>query len=412
MRLPLRPQWHKNPPVLPWLPLARLQNIVPRRIATTSSLNAAPVDIPKLIITPGSVHHNSLPSFLEYAKRTNLAPDRTFYVGTHYEYATALALLRLGFSLLRVGRKDDAGIDLIGHWVLAPLREPLPIIIQCKARKISLSPANIRELEGSFRGIPAGWRGKDVLGLLVTTKKATKGVLEALGQSRLPMGFVLVSREGSIQQFVWNRAASNRGLEGVGVTLRHTPVSVPLSEEEAPPSDAKKRKSTKAKTVSKLAQPAIRKDIQLTWMGSPIFPDRKDLDDETLKLMSTMAPEEDVSFGSGSYAYKVNKTRKGRPRTFHSAPSPRGGVVGRKRGRPRKIAVAEIVEESGEDASVEEGDVEGSPAKTAKTRETSKTAKISKTAKTTTTGKAVTMPKSRGRPKGSKNKPKARVDAG
>ncbi|OAL47566.1 hypothetical protein IQ07DRAFT_572300 [Pyrenochaeta sp. DS3sAY3a] len=329
MRLPLRPQWHKQPSVLPWLPLARLQNIVPRRIATTSSHNAAPVDIPKLIITPGSVHHNSLPSFLEYAKRTNLTPETTFYVGTHYEYATALALLRLGFSLLRVGRKDDAGIDLIGHWVLAPLREPLPIIIQCKARKISLSPANIRELEGSFRGIPADWRGKDVLGLLVTTKKATKGVLEALGQSRLPMGFVLVSREGSIQQFVWNRAASNRGLEGVG--------------------------------------PAIRKDIQLTWMGSPIFPDRKNLDDETLKLMSSMAPEEDVSVGSGSYAYKVNPARKGRPRTFHSAPSPRGG---------------------GGDKGPSE--------------------KTTKPAKTTTTGKAVPTPKPRGRPKGSKNKPKPR----
>ena len=108
-------------------------------------------------------------TFMEYATRTKMQTASTVYVGTHYEYTAALALMRLGFSLLRSGTRGDAGIDLIGHWVLAPVSEPLPIIVQCKARTSSLGPLNVRELEGSFRGVPPNWRGKPVLGLLVTT---------------------------------------------------------------------------------------------------------------------------------------------------------------------------------------------------------------------------------------------------
>jgi len=163
-------------------------------------------------LPPKTLKHNSLQSFIEYAKRTELPSHKTVYVGTHYEYITSLALMRLGFSTIRIGGRSDAGIDLIGHWVLAPLREPLPVIIQCKARKIPTNPKHIRELEGSFHGIPYEWKSKEVFGLLVTTVKATKGVLEALSQSRCPMGFVLISRDGLIQQFAWNRAASEKGL--------------------------------------------------------------------------------------------------------------------------------------------------------------------------------------------------------
>ncbi|KAH7351419.1 hypothetical protein BKA66DRAFT_476055 [Pyrenochaeta sp. MPI-SDFR-AT-0127] len=367
MRPSLRPPWLKQTSLLPWLPRAAPQTLVPRRIATTSAANSAPVDIPKLIITPGSVHHNSLPSFLEYAQRTKLSPDKTYYVGTHYEYTTALSLMRLGFSLLRVGRKQDAGIDLIGHWVLAPLREPLPVIIQCKARKISVNPSHVREMEGSFQGIPADWRNKDVLGLLVTTKKATKGVLEALGQSRWPMGFVLVSREGTVEQFLWNRAASERGLEGVGVTVRHTPL---VTEVKVGQEEEKHKPKTSSKPQAKSKNTGTKKEIQLTWMGSPIFPDRDNLDQETVKLMSVVSGDEDV----GKPAMKRKSSaildkrsavvhvpgQRGRPkgsRTLRSAkaPFPRGGQI------PKKRA----------------GTVE-----------------------------------TRGRPKGSKNKPKAPVDAG
>ncbi|KAF1935783.1 hypothetical protein EJ02DRAFT_460073 [Clathrospora elynae] len=374
MRPSLRPPWLRQTALLPWLPRAAPHR-VPRRIATTSAQNSAPVDIPKLVITPGSAYHNSLPSFLEYAKRRNLAPDRTVYIGTHYEYTSALALMRLGFSLLRIGRSNDAGIDLIGHWILAPLREPLPVIIQCKSRKISVNPSHVREMEGSFQGIPPGWRNKDVLGLIVTTNKATKGVLEALGQSRWPMGFVLVSRDGTVQQFLWNRAASERGLEGVGVTVRHTPRAL-LAEigEDTEEGVAKKPK----KLLAKFKNAGTNKDIQLTWMGSPIFPDREKLDQETVKLMRDIGP------GDDDPPARVVEAKRVYPKPGHpkiSNPSIPVEEVPRGRGRPKgstKLKSQKVPAPRG-------GQVPTPRSSQAETR---------------------------GRPKGSKNKPKMPVDAG
>lgn len=380
MRPSLLPQCLKQPHLLRWTP--RLLQRTPRRIATTSSNNAAPTDIPKLVISPGSKHHDSLPSFLAYAKAKNLGPEKTVYIGTHYEYAAALSLLRLGFSLLRIGKKNDAGIDLIGHWVLPPLREPMPTIIQCKARKISATPSHVRELEGSFQGIPPSWRGKDVLGLLVTTCKATKGTLEALGGSRFPLGFLLVTRAGVIQQFVWNRAAADRGLQGVGVTLRHTPQSSMMGDEVVPSDAGKtttnsKSKLKKSKSKSKIPVAGTIKDIQLTWQGTPISPQRTDLSSDTLSLLSGM--NDDMVARNEPKLARVQKdmdSKGGRPRTKHTAPTPRGGVIGRKR------------------ASKETSVNEQTPLKVPKASKKSATA-------------APEPPKrGRGRPRGSKNKPK------
>lgn len=340
MRPSLHIPWLRHASVLPWHPRVPPQSLVPRRIATTSAQNAAPVDLPRLIVPHGSKDHNSLSSFIEYANRTKLSPQRTYYVGTHYEYTTALSFMRLGFSLLRTGAKNDAGIDLIGHWVLAPLSEPLPVIIQCKARKCSVGPTHIRELEGSFRGVPPEWKRKPVLGLLVTTLKATKGTMEAIGRSTWPMGFVMMSKQGLIQQFVWNRAASDRGLQGVGVTVRHTPRAL-LPESEL--QEAEEMTSPRKKHSSKFASVGTQKDIQLTWMGSPIFPERNSLDRDTLNLIDLVAPKEP------SDSVEEPKRRPGRPRkgeevpqpnvrlrkgpkpTRHHAPSPRGGQVSRPR---------------------------------------------------------------------------------
>ncbi|KAL6704056.1 hypothetical protein ACN47E_008820 [Coniothyrium glycines] len=330
MRAPLRPQWLTFRPLRPWHPRAPAPTTVPRCIATTDAANAAPIDLPKLVLSPGSSRHNSLPSFLEYAERTKLAPETTLYVGTHYEYVTARALMRLGFSLLRVGRRADAGIDLIGHWVLGPLREPLPVIVQCKVRKTSLGPSHVRELEGSFQNTPADWRRRDVLGLLITTFKATKGMLDALGQSRWPIGFVLVTKSGLVQQFVWNRAAAERGLEGVGVTVRHTPRAM-LSDAEVETVDEELPQLAR-KRLTKFKHAGTRKDIQLTWMGSPIFPERQDIAKETERLFRDIDLDNETP--RHVTLYKIVKQVEGRPRTAHLDPSPRGGVVGeRKRGK-------------------------------------------------------------------------------
>ncbi|KAF1912939.1 hypothetical protein BDU57DRAFT_521560 [Ampelomyces quisqualis] len=373
MRPFLRRPWPLHAQLLRWHP--RAPQSIPRRIATTSAANAAPVDIPRLVLAPGSPHHNSLTSFLDHAERVHLAPTSPIYIGTRYEYTAALALLRLGFSLLRVGGQGDAGIDLIGHWVLAPLREPLRVIIQCKARNQSVSPCHLRELEGTLRGTPADWRNKDVLGLLVTTMRATKGTLKALAESRAPLGFVMVSKDGLVQQFVWNRAAAEQGLEGIGVTIRHTPrahlTSDELLEEEAD------QPTKVSKKLAKFRNAGTTKDIQLTWMGSPIFPDRHDLDAETLQLMrivftgrnSSQPPEE-----------KPARLQNGKLAIMAKAPAPRGGLVTGRRGRPRENPLAMPAAEP-----------QPQP------KESARPARPARPV---------------GRPKGSKNKPKEVVDAG
>ncbi|KAK2630589.1 hypothetical protein QTJ16_001409 [Diplocarpon rosae] len=187
-----------------------------------NSTNASPA--PSLVFPSSqSPNHYSLQSFLEYASRVNLDVNSTTYVGTHYEYTVQFAFGRLGMSLKRIGGKSDYGIDLLGTWSLPSKStgEPLKVLIQCKALKEKLGPAVARELEGAFVGAPTGWRGSGVLGLLVSQKSATKGVREALGRSRWPMGYVLCTPEGKITQILWNRRAEQEGLEGIAVGLKY-----------------------------------------------------------------------------------------------------------------------------------------------------------------------------------------------
>ena len=168
-----------------------------------------------------SPNHHDLPSFLEYAARIDLDTKSTVFVGTHYEYTVQTALRRLGMSLKRIGGASDYGIDLLGTWSLPSMSQPLKVLIQCKALARKVDPSQARELEGAFVGAPSGWRGTGVVGLLVSQKSATKGVREALGRSRWPMGYVLCGSDGKILQMVWNRRAEEEGLEGIGVGLKY-----------------------------------------------------------------------------------------------------------------------------------------------------------------------------------------------
>lgn len=167
-------------------------------------------------------NHNDLPSFLQYASRIDMDTTSTTYVGTHYEYTTQTALSRLGMSLKRIGGKSDYGIDLLGTWTLPSSPQPLRVLIQCKAFARKVEPSQARELEGTFVGAPTGWRGTGVLGFLVSRKPATKGVREAMGRSRWPMGYVLCEDDGRVLQMLWNKRAEQEGLEGVGVSLRYS----------------------------------------------------------------------------------------------------------------------------------------------------------------------------------------------
>ncbi|PSS25724.1 hypothetical protein M430DRAFT_96406 [Amorphotheca resinae ATCC 22711] len=179
------------------------------------------------LIYPESIssQHHDLPSFVEYASRIQMDPKSTVYVGTHYEYTARSSLERLGMSLKRIGGRSDYGIDLLGTWSLPSVPRPLKVLVQCKAlggKGGSGGPSQIRELEGAFVGAPQGWRDPGVLGLLVSTKSATKAVREALGRSRWPMGCVLCRADGKIMQFLWNRRAAQEGLEGISVELKYS----------------------------------------------------------------------------------------------------------------------------------------------------------------------------------------------
>lgn len=194
------------------------------RLSSTSAAAAASSVSTLKYPEPPSANHCDLQSFLEYASSDQAGRNyvrSTVYAGTHYEYTVQSALQRLGLSLQRVGKVSDYGIDLVGTWPLPTSKVPKKVLVQCKAHAEKLHPSVARELEGAFVGAPPGWRSDGVLALLVTCGVSTKGVREALGRSRWPMGFLCCTKEGKVLQFLWNRRAEEDGLLGLEVGLRY-----------------------------------------------------------------------------------------------------------------------------------------------------------------------------------------------
>ena len=188
----------------------------------TSNLAQEKDSIP---LPPSTSPHNSLPSFLNHAAVTSLSPSSSVYIGTHYEYTVLSALARLGFSLTRIGGRSDNGIDLVGTWQLPLPHLPFPIrvVLSCKtsSSKSPGSPAWVRELEGGFGGAPPGWRSNDVMGFVVTTGVATKGVRDAVRRSGKKMGFMSVNAGGVIEQLLWNGEIEAVVGDGLGIGIRY-----------------------------------------------------------------------------------------------------------------------------------------------------------------------------------------------
>ncbi|KAJ5826287.1 hypothetical protein N7474_003425 [Penicillium riverlandense] len=171
-----------------------------------------------------STHHHDLPSFLSYAERISLPQTSTVYVGTHYEYTVLHKLRQCALNLHRVGGRDDAGIDLVGTWHL-PERErelALRVVVQCKSLKTKLGPNLVRELEGALRNAPVGWRTEQTVGMLVSPREATKGVRDAMARSGYPLLWMMIERDGTMRQALWNARAELLGLEPLGVETRYT----------------------------------------------------------------------------------------------------------------------------------------------------------------------------------------------
>ncbi|KAJ5928458.1 hypothetical protein N7466_007414 [Penicillium verhagenii] len=188
---------------------------------------------------PPSQHHNSLSQFLTYATRISLPETSTVYVGTHYEYTVLQSLRRYAFALHRIGGRDDAGIDLVGTWH-PPTHEgsrALRVLVQCKALKAKLGPNLVRELEGTLRQAPVGWRTGQTVGVLVSPREATKGVRDALARSSFPLFWMMVERDGTLRQALWNSKAEGLGLGALGIETRYAAAaaggSAELSKEVA-----------------------------------------------------------------------------------------------------------------------------------------------------------------------------------
>ena len=191
-------------------------------------------------------NHTNLTTFLSYAERISLPETSTVYVGTHYEYTVLQSLRRYALSLERIGGRDDAGIDLVGTWHL-PERErerAVRVLVQCKALKSKLGPNLVRELEGTFRQAPVGWRTDQTAGVLVSPREATKGVRDALARSSYPLFWMMMERDGTLRQALWNARAEELGLGPLRVETRYGMVD---SESGA-----------------------VTKEVALTWNGNDI----------------------------------------------------------------------------------------------------------------------------------------------
>jgi hypothetical protein len=195
------------------------------------------------------------------------------------------------------------------------------VVVQCKSHARPLRPEHVRELEGAVEGAPPGWRS--ALGLLVGPREASRGVRERVGASKSAVGFVmvdgcggngntgvagigvlggsegqedgisgdvkndgLVTKEGKVRQFLWNWVAQERGLQGLGVTVKYTPTEGPDGKD-------------------------LDREIALTWNGWMIK-----------KLTEGTSPESTIP----SIAAEIADTEM---------PAPK------KRGRPRKQALEE-----------------------------------------------------------------------
>jgi hypothetical protein len=200
---------------------------------------------PRISLLAPTTNHHDLASFLEHSRNINSNPDTAVYRGTHYEYTVIEFLKTYNFALQRTGRSNDLGIDLLGHWHLPKDPQELRVLVQCKASKPR--PSMIRELEGAYVGAPSGWRGADVMALLIARDPATLGTRNALQRSRLPMGFAQITESGVLRQFMWNHVAQEARLTGMSVTSEY--------------------RETEDRSSQSVSKSNVENAISLQWMG-------------------------------------------------------------------------------------------------------------------------------------------------
>ncbi|KAK6336657.1 hypothetical protein TWF718_009452 [Orbilia javanica] len=275
--------------------------------------------------------HTDIPSFLRHSNLTSLNPTTTVFTGTLYEYTVLAALTRClpGISLTRVGGRDDAGVDLLGQWVLPriPRRTPitespnhndndnnndnnhnndddsynhngnketegkqtLPLTIQCKnvQQKSWKGPQYIRELEGALASRPP-----HALGILASVRDITPGMKKQMLASRRALGFVKVTPldaiygekiliqkygeeeaivdfkltgRGGLLQQFAWNEVANRYIGGFGIGARYVESGYALGG-----IDLGEFMQNPEIRVSEEDEEELEQEITLTWNGTPV----------------------------------------------------------------------------------------------------------------------------------------------
>ncbi|KAK9371316.1 hypothetical protein V1509DRAFT_614296 [Lipomyces kononenkoae] len=167
-------------------------------------------------LTNATKYHNSLETFLQYAKHQGLPVHTTYYVGTIYEYVVLDSLTKNArMSLEHSGGTGDNGVDLRGTMSTYKFQESVPVVVQCKYEQKKPGAGLFRELEGTLVNA-----NPNTLAVLAAPLPATPAGKRVLASSEKAIAFcqILGYEDGGIMsQMIWNNTA-DKLLRGLRVT--------------------------------------------------------------------------------------------------------------------------------------------------------------------------------------------------
>ena len=132
-------------------------------------------------------------------------------LGKYYE-AVCLSHLTHNFNLnlLKVGGKNDKGIDLQGH---SNINKSLYFIVQCKCMNKKLEPKYIRELQGTlveqFFKSYLGRNERTPIGILCSPLGFSTNTINSAVSSQLPLCLFQISLCGKLVNCLFNRKAED-----------------------------------------------------------------------------------------------------------------------------------------------------------------------------------------------------------
>lgn len=137
--------------------------------------------------------------------------------GIRYEEHCVKSLQQFGMDTRRVGGPGDGGIDLSGFWRLGERSEDaIPIIVQCKyLRERDCPPSFLRELEGTLAR-----RMDGTVGILVSSRPASQGTIEALRVAPTPLLYLLF--DGKMFGCALASANLFKRIPGLVIASKHT----------------------------------------------------------------------------------------------------------------------------------------------------------------------------------------------